>query len=73
MKKFLMVLALAGVSVAGMAQETTEKYSVATNSFWSNWFVQANVAYEAFYSNQEKGLGYSKSPFKGFLGPFSRF
>ena len=66
MKKFLMVLALAGVSVAGMAQETTEKYSVATNSFWSNWFVQANVAYEAFYSNQEKGLGYSKSPFKGF-------
>ena len=66
MKKFLMVLALASVSVAGMAQETTEKYSVATNSFWSNWFVQANVAYEAFYSNQEKGLGYSKSPFKGF-------
>ena len=66
MKKFLMVLDLAGVSVAGMAQETTEKYSVATNSFWSNWFVQANVAYEAFYSNQEKGLGYSKSPFKGF-------
>ena len=61
-----MVLALAGVSVAGMAQETTEKYSVATNSFWSNWFVQANVAYEAFYSNQEKGLGYSKSPLKGF-------
>ena len=66
MKKFLMVLALASVSVAGMAQETTEKYSVATNSFWSNWFVQANVAYEAFYSNQEKGLGYSKSPLKGF-------
>ena len=26
MKKFLMVLALASVSVAGMAQETTEKY-----------------------------------------------
>jgi outer membrane protein OmpA-like peptidoglycan-associated protein len=66
MKKFLMVLALASVSVAGMAQETTEKYSVATNSFWSNWFIQANVAYEAFYSNQEKGLGFSKSPFKGF-------
>lgn len=61
-----MVLALASVSVAGMAQETTEKYSVATNSFWSNWFIQANVAYEAFYSNQEKGLGFSKSPFKGF-------
>ena len=66
MKKFLMVLAFASVSVAGMAQETTEKYSVATNSFWSNWFIQANVAYEAFYSNQEDGKGYSKSPLKGF-------
>jgi outer membrane protein OmpA-like peptidoglycan-associated protein len=68
MKKFLMMLAFASVSVAGMAQEETPelKYSVATNSFWSNWFIQANVAYEAFYSNQEKGLGYSKSPLKGF-------
>lgn len=68
MKKLLMVLALAGVSVAGMAQAETpvEKYSVATNSFWSNWFIQANVAGSAFYSNEEKGLGYSKSPFKGF-------
>ena len=73
MKKFLMVLAFAGVSVAGMAQsETPElKYSVATNSFWSNWFVQANVAYEAFYSDQEKGQGFSKSPFKGFRSNLS--
>ena len=68
MKKFLMVLAFAGVSVAGMAQgETLElKHSVATNSFWSNWFVQANVAYEVFYSDQEKGNDFSKSPFKSF-------
>ena len=68
MKKFLMVLAFASVSVAGMAQsETPElKYSVATNSFWSNWFIQANVAYEAFYSDQEKGKGFAKSPLKGF-------
>ena len=68
MKKFLMMLAFASASVAGMAQnETPElKHSVATNSFWSNWFIQANVAYEAFYSNQEKGKGYSKSPLKGF-------
>jgi outer membrane protein OmpA-like peptidoglycan-associated protein len=63
-----MMLAFASVSVAGMAQnETPElKHSVATNSFWSNWFIQANVAYEAFYSDQEKGKGYSKSPLKGF-------
>ena len=66
MKKFLMVLALASVSVAGMAQETTEKYSVATNSFWSNWFVQANVAGTAFYSSQENNLNLSNSPLKGF-------
>ena len=66
MKKFLMVLAFASVSVAGMAQETTEKYSVATNSFWSNWFVQANVAGTAFYSSQERNAGFSKSPLKDF-------
>ena len=73
MKKFLMVLAFASVSVAGMAQsETPElKYSVATNSFWSNWFVQANVAYMAFYSDQEKGFDLSKSPFKDFRGNVS--
>ena len=73
MKKFLMVLAFAGVSVAGMAQEEAPelKYSVATNSFWSNWFIQANVAYEAFYSDQEKDKGYAKSPFKGFRSNIS--
>lgn len=68
-----MVLAFASVSVAGMAQsETPElKYSVATNSFWSNWFVQANVAYMAFYSDQEKGFDLPKSPFKDFRGNVS--
>ena len=68
MKKFFMVLALASFSVAGMAQDETPglKYSVATNSFWSNWFISADVAYDAFYSNEEKGLGLSKSPLKDF-------
>ena len=66
MKKFMMVLAMASVSVAGMAQtETPEmKYSVATNSFWSNWFISADVAYGAFYTNEEDG--FSKSPLKDF-------
>ena len=58
---------MAGVSVAGMAQsqdETPElKYSVATNSFWSNWFIQANVAYSAFWNQDD---GFASSPFKGF-------
>ena len=64
MKKFLMVLALASVSVTGMAQsETPElKYSVATNSFWSNWFVQVNAVGTAFYNNGEEWT----SPFKGY-------
>lgn len=69
MKKLLMVLAIAGVSVVSMAQTNdvpTEKYSVATNSFWSNWFVQANVAGTAFYSNQESGRDFAKSPLKDF-------
>ena len=67
MKKFLMILAFASVSMASMAQEDpTLKYSVATNSFWQNWFVQVNASWNAFYSNEEKGLDFAKSPFKDF-------
>ena len=67
MKKLLIVLALASVSLTSMAQEDpTLKYSVATNSFWSNWFLQGNFAYTAFYSNEEKHEGFSKSPLKDF-------
>ena len=55
MKKFLMVLAFASVSVAGMAQsDATTKYSVATNSFWSNWFIQVNAAGSSFFADGEK-------------------
>lgn len=62
-----MILAFASVSMASMAQEDpTLKYSVATNSFWSNWFIQVNGAWSAFYSNEEKEAGFSKSPFKSF-------
>lgn len=67
MKKLLIALAFVGMSSAAMAQETpTEKYSVATNGFWHNWYIQAAGNYSAFYSNEETGLGLSKSPFKGF-------
>lgn len=66
MKKLLMMLALASVSVAGMAQESTSeptlKYSVATNSFWSNWFIQAGVQWAAFYPSADNVDG--DSPFK---------
>lgn len=69
MKKFLIMLAIAGVSLTSMAQETettTEKYSVATNSFWSNWFVQGGVQWTAFYSSLEHGFDRSNNPFKSF-------
>ena len=59
MKKFFIMLAMAGVSLSGMAQnETPElKYSVATNSFWSNWFVTAGFQYGSSYSAYEQEAG----------------
>lgn len=32
------------------------KHSVVTNGFWSNWFVEANATFSAFWSDQEEGL-----------------
>lgn len=72
MKKMLFGLMLLGATSAmAQNQETTEiapvdKYSVATNRFWSNWFVTAGGDYVSSYSNQELGLGLSKNPFKSF-------
>lgn len=68
MKKFLVLLAFAGFSLGGFAQDATptEKYSVATNSFWSNWFIQAGADWNAWYSNEERGHGMAKSPLKKF-------
>ena len=50
MKKFMMALAFVGLgTVAANAQcdefatPATSKYSVATNSFWANWYVQVGV------------------------------
>ena len=68
MKKLFIALFFACASVTGMAQnaDITEKYSVATNSFWSNWFIQGGVTWEAWYGNYEDGMGFSKNPFKAF-------
>ena len=61
------MLAVASLSLNAMAQEDpTEKYSVSTNSFWSNWFISADVMYGAFYTNEENDYNFSKSPLKGF-------
>ncbi|EGC20861.1 OmpA family protein [Prevotella multiformis] len=68
MKKLFMVLALAGCTMTGFAQNETltEKYSVATNSFWSNWFIQVGADWNAWYSNQEHGRDAAISPLKRF-------
>lgn len=68
MKKLLIVLAFAGVSMASMAQDADPvlKHSVATNSFWSNWFIQGGAQWAAFYPSAEHGMGATKNPFKSF-------
>ena len=56
MKKVLLFLLLIGLSTGVMAQAEVsgEKHSVATNSFWANWFVQANVVGSSFWGSQEQ-------------------
>lgn len=68
MKKLFIALAFAGVSMSGFSQETapTQQYSVATNSFWSNWFFQVGADWNAWYSAEEHGHGLSHSPLKKF-------
>ncbi len=68
MKKLLIVLAFASVSLCSMAQDAdpVQKYSVSTNSFWSNWFIQVGGEWNAWYSGQEHGSNLSNSPVKGF-------
>lgn len=59
MKKLLIALAFAGVSLGASAQDSDPvlKYSVATNSFWSNWFVQVGGDFNSWISDQEHGRG----------------
>lgn len=68
MKKLMIVLAFAGISMSSMAQDAdpVQKYSVATNSFWSNWFIQVGGNWNAWYSGEEHGLDLAKSPIKKF-------
>lgn len=78
MKRFIFALALAGMAGGAMAQTATDnstfeavptsKYSVATNSFWSNWFLQVGFTWNAFYDNAEvgDGIAFSKRPWKSF-------
>ena len=56
MKRLMFVLAFAGISAFAIAQDASvpvKKYSVATNSFWSNWFITVGGNYNAFYGDQQ--------------------
>lgn len=72
MKKLLMMLAVVSLSMTAMAQDDddmeiapTEKHRVATNGFWQNWFLGANVTWSAFYGEGERSL---VAPFHKFPG-----
>ncbi len=74
MKRFLLALVFAGLGVStAFAQDIevpSKKYSVATNSFWANWYLSAGISGNAFYTSQEasavKGNPFSDK--RGTLG-----
>lgn len=76
MKKLFIVLALASISLSSMAQDAdpTLKYSVATNSFWSNWFIQVGGDFNSFISSEEHGRGFDNGDHFGlFAGDRTNF
>ena len=64
----MIVLAFAGISMSSIAQDAdpVQKYSVATNSFWSNWFIQVGGNWNAWYSGEEHGKNLASSPVEKF-------
>ena len=71
MKKSLLVVAILALAGNAVAQEAVpvKKHSVATNSFWANWFVQVGAnAHMAFSSQEPSGLGVFKPAERGNIG-----
>lgn len=74
MKKMMLLLAVAGMSLGAYAQENTSaeipthKHKVVTNGFWDNWFVDFGGDFISNYSGQEKGV--SGNPFSMTRGNF---
>ena len=69
MKKLFLLLAVASVATGALAQDDermdpAEKYTVSTNGFWQNWFVQANATWSAFYQQEHVLV----APFHKFPG-----
>ena len=71
MKKLILSLAFVGFATVATAQETVpvKKHSVATNSFWSNWFISAGLSYNASYTSQERDV--NANPFTHKRGAFA--
>ena len=68
MKKMILLLAVASLSMPLSAQDGSvsgSKHSVVTNRFWSNWFVQGNVTWNAFYG-ADGGRRMLTAPFHQF-------
>lgn len=68
MKTFLPLLFLL-LSLPLHAQEgevPSQRFSVATTSFWSNWFVQASVAATSFHAAEADGISVPTELYKGF-------
>lgn len=69
MKKMMLLLAVAGMSLGTYAQENTSteipthKHKVVTNGFWDNWFIDFGADFISNYSGQESGMGVGANPF----------
>ena len=76
MKKMMLLLAVAGLSLGAYAQENTSaeipthKHKVVTNGFWDNWFIDFGGDFISNYSSQESGRGISANPFSMTRGNF---
>ena len=73
MKKYFLLLLVAGMTITATAQETTteiptKKHRVVTNGFWDNWFIDFGYDYLSAYSSQEHGMGVSGNPFSNKRG-----
>lgn len=62
MKKMMLLLAIAGMSLGASAQSNasaeipTHKHKVVTNGFWDNWFIDFGADFISNYSSQEVGV-----------------
>lgn len=68
MKRYLLMMTVVGMSLTAMAQSAVSdaKHSVSTNSFWANWFVQADIVGTSFWGSQEdRSVSFGKM-FKGY-------